>query len=209
MNMNSRFHLATWSAKSLLTVLLMMTVLLCGCASGPQKPPQASANAAEPAVKKLTEDDTRSYQKALESLGQEPEDALQLLTELAQNYPLNAAIKTNLALAHYQCGEHQQALEVSDKAIQLDTDIAENYNLRGLILMEQNRFSEAEKAFLAALERNPRLALAHYNLGLLHDVYFQNIAEALRHYELYLAAYPKDTDTAAWIEQLKRSLEKE
>ena len=75
--------------------------------------------------------------------------------------------------------------------------------------MEQGRFAEAEQAYRSALASDPHYALAHYNLGLLYELYQQRHQLAVEHYEQYVAL-AGDKQAAAevgkWIADLRRRL---
>ncbi|PUA26831.1 MAG: hypothetical protein B0W54_20590 [Cellvibrio sp. 79] len=113
----------------------------------------------------------------------------------------------NLALAQLRTNDITQAKQSAANAIQLEPQSATLENLLGLIDVESGAYKTAEKHYSRALELNPNLANAHYNMALLNDVYYQNIANAIKHYERYLALINNaDPDTEAWVAELKRKL---
>jgi tetratricopeptide (TPR) repeat protein len=65
----------------------------------------------------------------------------------------------------------EEALGYSTKASQGAPELSEAYNLSGVCYTYQNRFVEAEREFLKALELKPDFVQVHYNLGYL---YYQN-----------------------------------
>ena len=72
--------------------------------------------------------------------------------------------------------------------------------------MKKKQFSEAEKYYKTAISINKNFALAHYNLALLYDIYFQDIKRAYAQYLKYLSLVPDDKETQAWADELKYSL---
>ena len=75
----------------------------------------------------------------------------------------------------------------------------------GILLREQGKFDEAEAAYRRALATDPSYALAHYNLGVLLDLYLRRPAEALEHYEAYQASLAEPNETVGrWIIDLRR-----
>ena len=75
-----------------------------------------------------------------------------------------------------------------------------------MLLRRQGKFGEAEAAYLKAVTASPDYALAHYNLGVLYELYLQRLDAALQHYERYQAVTGEDKQVAKWIADLKRRL---
>jgi tetratricopeptide (TPR) repeat protein len=72
-------------------------------------------------------------------------------------------------------------------------------------LREQGKFQDAERAYRKALATDPNHALAHYNLGVLLDVYLRKPAEALEQYEQYQSSLAAPDETVGrWIVDLRR-----
>jgi len=59
----------------------------------------------------------------------------------------------------------EQALIASQKALELDSTLAETHSSRGLALSQNNQFEEAEVEFNKAIQLNPRLFDAYYEYG--------------------------------------------
>jgi len=75
----------------------------------------------------------------------------------------------------------------------------------GILLREAGKFEEAEQAYRRALETDPDYALAHYNLGVLLDVYLRRGAEAIPQYEAYQSSLAEpDKKVAGWLIDLRR-----
>jgi tetratricopeptide (TPR) repeat protein len=78
-------------------------------------------------------------------------------------------------------------------------------NLLGIALREQGKFKEAKAAYEAALTLDPNYAKAHFNLGVLADLYMQDLPTALGHYERYQGLQSKpDPAVATWIVDLQK-----
>ena len=178
---------------------------LAGCASAP---PSSTGIAQATNKSGLNEKYRSEYLRALNALEE-------------KNYkPASAALSKvmadnsgfvegwgNLALAQLHNGEIQAAKQSVNNALQLEQQGAALYNLAGLIAAEDGAYKTAEQHYARALQINPNLANAHYNLALLNDIYYQNIAKAIQHYERYLALINEaDPDTEAWVQELKRNL---
>lgn len=79
------------------------------------------------------------------------------------------------------------------------------YNLLGIALREQGKFGDARAAYETALSIDPNYAKAHFNLGVLADLYQQDLSLALNHYERYQALQSKpDPAVANWIVDLQK-----
>ena len=65
-------------------------------------------------------------------------------------------------------------------------------------------FIEAEAAYLKAVTASPDYALAHYNLGVLNELYLQRLDVALQHYEIYHGLVGNDAQVEKWIKDLTR-----
>ena len=93
------------------------------------------------------------------------------------------------------------------KALQLNPAYAQAYNLRAQLNLSDGRISDARSDYLSALQYRPDYAIAEYNLALLYDVYYQDIAEAIRHYETYLSLIgQQDETTLEWVRHLRGTL---
>ncbi|MFQ5981897.1 MAG: tetratricopeptide repeat protein, partial [Woeseiaceae bacterium] len=79
-------------------------------------------------------------------------------------------------------------------------------NQLGMLLRRQGKFVEAEAAYLKAVTASPDYALAHYNLGVLNELYFQRLDAALQHFERYQEIEGEDKQVTKWIADLKRRL---
>ena len=75
-----------------------------------------------------------------------------------------------------------------------------------MLLRKQGKFEEAESAYLKAVTVSPDYALAHYNLGVLNDLYLRRLDTALVHYERYQALSGEDKQVTRWIADLKRRI---
>jgi len=59
----------------------------------------------------------------------------------------------------------EKALVASQKALELDPELAEAHSSRGLALAQNNQFEEAVKQFETAIQLNPKLYDAYYEYG--------------------------------------------
>ncbi len=131
-------------------------------------------------------------------------DAELRFKEFLLQYPTYPGAHVNLAIIHVNNGDDAAAARSIDAALAIDPDYAPALNQKGMLLRRNGNFSEAEAAYLKAVTSNPDYALAHYNLGVLNELYLQRLDVALQHFELYQALVGDDRQVEKWIVDLRR-----
>lgn len=185
-----------------LCCLFAFAVWLSGCQSTPQPSKGVVAS-----VDSLSASERQSFDEALAQLASgEPKTAEKVLTQLRSARTDVAEIWLNLALSQYQQADYDKTAATLRTMQERFEDIAEPYNLAGLVAVEQGDFKQAEKYYSQAIDLKPTYSNALFNMALLQDVYLQNIASAVEYYERYLALVPDDADTKNWAAGLKMSL---
>lgn len=189
-----------------LSTLFVIAVLLVGCSSGPSSTgdaPDINAKAAP-----LAQKDRAIYTNALTALEKgNAKEAAASLTKIANANPGYLDAWINLASANYQLKDLEATKRAIAHAHKLQPTSAAINNIRGLISAEEGRYKEAEQLYLAALKLEPKNPSTHYNLALLYDIYYQDLTQAISHYESYLSlSSQKDEATEAWVDELKQIL---
>ena len=131
-------------------------------------------------------------------------DAELRLKEFLLLYPAYPGAHVNLAIIHSQNGNDQAAQDSVDRALALDPTHAAALNQQGMLLRRNGNFLEAEAAYLKAVTSSPDYALAHYNLGVLNELYLQRLDVALQHFETYRQIVGSDKQVEKWIVDLTR-----
>lgn len=186
------------------TLLIAGMLFLAGCVSAP---PSSTGISQATNKSGLNEKYRSEYLRALNALEEKNYmPASVTLNKVMADNPGFVEGWANLALAQLHAGDIQAAKQSVNNALQLDQQ-AGLYNLAGLVAAEDGAYKTAEQHYARAIQINPNLANAHYNLALLNDIYYQNITKAIQHYERYLALInDADPDTEAWVQELKRNL---
>ena len=121
-----------------------------------------------------------------------------------QRYPGYPGAWVNLAIIHREQGDDQQALRHVEQALAIDPNHPAALNQQGLLLRKNGDFLAAEAAYLKAVTVSPEYALAHYNLGVLNELYLKRLDVALRHFEIYRSLVGEDRQVEKWLTDLKR-----
>ncbi|NCF51669.1 tetratricopeptide repeat protein [Gammaproteobacteria bacterium] len=119
-------------------------------------------------------------------------------------YPGYPAAHVNLAILYSEAGDDAAVQREIDAALALDPVYAPALNQQGLLFRRNGKFLEAEAAYLKAVTAAPDYALAHYNLGVLNELYLQRLDTALKHFERYQELVGEDKQVEKWISDLRR-----
>ncbi len=131
-------------------------------------------------------------------------DAELRFKEFLLQYPTYPGAHVNLAIIHVNNGDDVAAAQSIDAALAIDPEYAPALNQKGMLLRRNGKFFEAEAAYLKAVTSNPDYALAHYNLGVLNELYLQRLDVALQHFESYQGLVGNDRQVEKWIADLRR-----
>jgi tetratricopeptide (TPR) repeat protein len=75
-----------------------------------------------------------------------------------------------------------------------------------MLKRRQGDFFAAEAAYMKAVTAQPEYPLAHYNLGVLNELYLQQLDAALQHFERFLELGGEDKQVEMWVADLKRRI---
>ncbi len=146
------------------------------------------------------------YAKALGLMSAGKDDeALLILKSIAGKVPQFSGPLVNEGLIYLRQQKYADAEKVLQSAIQVNAKNPFAFNLLGVALREQGKFTEAKSAYQSALAIDPNYAKAHFNMGVLADLYMQDLPLALSHYQRYQALQGKpDPVVANWITDLQK-----
>jgi tetratricopeptide (TPR) repeat protein len=126
------------------------------------------------------------------------------LKEFLLQYPAYPGAHVNLAIIQAQNGDEKSAQASIDAALALNPNHPAALNQQGMLYRRNGKFIEAEAAYLKAVTASPDYALAHYNLGVLNELYLQRLDVALQHFETYQELVGNDAQVEKWITDLTR-----
>lgn len=183
-------------------VSITLMMLLSGCGFWNAKP-QLQDSQAELAP--ISDELTKAYNQGLALLQKEQFiEAEEHWQKTAAQWSEFPGVWSNLAITLWHLEQYQPALESAEKALMLDEEFCPVQSVQGLLLRELGQFEEAIAAYEKALLCDPENPDVPLNLGILYDLYLQNLAQALVYYEQAQSLQESEDPTLAmWVEDLK------
>ncbi len=171
-----------------------------GAAAAP--PPVATA---PPAPAPVPERASESFAQALESMRAERwTDAELELKQITLAYPDLPGPYVDLGIVCARGGRLSEAQEAFGRALAIDPKDAVAADESGIVLRRMGKFAEAEAAYRRAIEADPDYAPAHFNLGILYDLYLQQPKPALEQFERYVAIAGERKPVSGWLVDLRK-----
>ncbi|MBI5889710.1 MAG: tetratricopeptide repeat protein [Nitrosomonadales bacterium] len=130
-------------------------------------------------------------------------EAIKLLQKVIQK-TRNSAPYINIALAYEMMDEMGLAEDNLKRALEINPDHPAAMNEYALLYRRTGRFAEAKKLYETLLVRYPSFMPARKNLGVLCELYLNDLRCALDQYEAYNKALPEDEEVKLWITGLKQ-----
>ena len=109
------------------------------------------------------------------------------LLALQKKYPTSSGVHYHLGRISFISNNPLEAITYLEQAIDLTPQNFYAHNLIGLVHRSIGEFKEARSHYKTALKIWPDYGTAWYNLGVLEDIYFNNLVDALKAYQNYLA----------------------
>ncbi len=104
-----------------------------------------------------------------EDAGSDLSTRLGALSALIEQFPASTDYYLQRALVYLERGEHRRAADDINMVLAMEPDNALAHDLSGLAYLEADSPEAAEKAFEQAMELDPTLATAAFNLGVIRQ----------------------------------------
>ena len=187
--------------------LLVFTVGLVGCATN--KPAISDAGLVDEngnvIAVPLPDGFEDNYRKGLSLLEDgETDEAVEHWEKMSQSDPEYSGVWTNYGLALFQQGKVEEALVSYENAQAVDPAYCPVNGLKGIALRDLGRFDEAQNSYEAGIECAPKDARNYYNLGILHDLYRNDLVAALGNYRKARRLMPDEDVLNIWVVDLAR-----
>jgi len=130
-------------------------------------------------------------------------DAIRLLKTVTGKTSKFTAPFIDLGIAYANTSAYDKAEESLKKALSINPTHPVALNELGLVYRKTGRYSDARKLYEKLLQTYPDYLPAHKNLGVLCDIYIQDLSCALEQYEAYLQVKPDDQKVKIWVADVK------
>jgi len=213
-----------------LTLLVLLLTGLAGCAIKGDKLPQptagkpavgpavaAGAGSSQPEDGRLgfvirevpnrPADWQADFSAAVERLNERDyPGAIELLQTVIEHEPGVTAPYIDIALAYRKIDKPEPAEENLKKALELVPGHPVASNEYGMLLRKAGHFAKARTVYEQALARYPDFLPVHRNLGILCDLFLNDLECANTHYEIYSQGKPDDEQVKIWLADLHQRL---
>jgi len=190
----SRIHaLSRWA------IVLLVASFIQACGTAP-------TNQAE--TKPVKVFDESAYRAALDLMKQgKYDEAAPQLDELARTDSERAGPYINLGIAYLKL----EKLEEAKQALLIATERREGnaiaWNELGLVYRKMGQFQNARAAYKKSIKKRARYGKAYLNLGVLCDIYLEDLNCAIRNYKKYLEVSTNkegDKKIKIWLADVSR-----
>ena len=193
--------------------ILIVSQWLVACTGTGEVAEESSEQQAAPGVKKskMSKEEMADFQRAM--WGVKSGDIKKGLAEfesLSKKYPGMSEAHLNLGILRLKSKDFDGAEAALLQATRLNPKDAIAFNHLGVAYRYNGKFKESKNAYLTAIELNNAYSLAHLNLGILYDIYLQDLVAALAQYQQYKKLINEEDKTVdKWIIDLERRVARE
>lgn len=160
----------------------------------------------DPAVLPYAQQAIPEYARALQTMrAGELDKALVMFQSISSRYPQLSGPMVNQGLIYQRQKKYPESETALRQALEINARNPYAHNALGLTLREQGKFDEARQHYQTAVTLDPKYARAHFNLGVLAELYLQDLSLALKHFRAYQGLQRQQDQTVAnWIADLER-----
>ena len=119
----------------------------------------------------------------------ELDQAEKICREISEIQPNNVFVLLSLGIIYFQFRKYDLAIQYTEQALQIDSNIPDAYNNLGNIYLAKGLLDEATGYYRKALQLDPNLAISLYNLGIIFQEKRQ-LDEAINYYHKALQLNP-------------------
>ncbi|MCW8933947.1 MAG: tetratricopeptide repeat protein [Gammaproteobacteria bacterium] len=185
-----------------ITLFLLAVVSIAACQTTVTKTHDAEVSKSD-----LSTEVKQKYAYALQLMGAGNDAAaLKMLNDVSDLNNSLSGPYVNRGLIYLRLNDKVKAEQQFREAIGRNAKNVTALNQLGILLREKKDFSGARTNYEAALAINENHVNAHLNLGILCDIYLQDKACAMQHFEAYLALNGDDEAVINWVVDLKEQL---
>ncbi|MEM7083311.1 MAG: tetratricopeptide repeat protein [Pseudomonadota bacterium] len=132
-------------------------------------------------------------------------DVIALLEKQVASAPGQAEGYLRLGVAYRHIEQFDLAAQMFEQAAALSETPFVARNELGILHRVKGEFKEAEAVYQRILADAPDFHDAHFNLGILYDLYLRQPRAAQKHYQAYIQAAPEaDERVEKWLVDLER-----
>lgn len=132
------------------------------------------------------------------------DEAIELLVDVTSQTDKHSAPYINLAIAYSETGKIKEAEKVLLKALTINPLHPVTNNELGLVYRKTGRFTEAKATYEQVIKNYPQFLPARKNLGILCDLFMNDLGCAIEQYEAYLNVKPEEKEMSIWLADLKK-----
>lgn len=187
--------------------IVILGSMLTACATGPAKSTTYSIVIRDDID--VAGDVRADFDKAVRLLESgEYDRGIRLLNRVAERSENSVVTHINLGIAYRKTGDMQQAEKSLSKALKLSPNHPAASNELALVYRKMGDFAKARRTYERILETFPTFYPARKNLGILCDLYINDLKCAMANYEIYNKVNPGDKTVALWIADLNSRMGK-
>lgn len=199
----SIFNSATFSCKNILILILLFMLNACATSSKIVKISTVDIFISEEyGIDKELSD---KFNQAVGFINEKKyKPAIELLLDVTNKTNKHSAPYINLAIAYSKTGKIEEAEKVLLSALKINPTHPVTNNELGMLYRKTGRFPKAKITYENVIKKYPQFLPVRKNLGILCDLFMNDLDCAIEHYQAYLKVNPKDKEIKIWLIDLKR-----